>query len=322
MAKIAYLRNPSQGVHYHRLEIPMSLLSSEHNITETDIYKMHTDDYEVVIFNRLPYQPLSNLEKLKKRGVKIIMDIDDYWTRPAWHGNYYNNFEEDEWTSEIIKALRLADVIWVSTPFLQRRIAELQLTSYLVPNALHYEEQQFRKIHVARPTTVGWVGGGSHHMDFRALILPMRTNTVQPVLCGVNQLTDYWYLMARIMGGGDPKKVKLIENTTQYNYAMLYNELDIVVLPSYSDTFTMCKSNLKLLEAGAFKLPVITNGGVYSEVNKKIGINVSSPREWVKAINKLKESKRMRQDLGESLHEYTTKKYDIHKINQIRNQTI
>jgi hypothetical protein len=67
---------------------------------------------------------------------------------------------------------------------------------------------------------------------------------------------------------------------------------------------------------------VITNGVIYREVNNKIGLRVHTDREWQKGLTRLIESKRMRTELGEALHEYTTTKYDINKINLIRKQSI
>jgi len=323
--KVAYVRNPSQGVNYHRLEVPMSLLAfGGMSVTELDIVR-HDADFDVVIFNRLPsqFQPLSTIERLKQRGIKIIYDLDDYWTRPNWLINDGRVYEK-EYTLEIIKCLKLADVVWVSTPYLQEQIAGLMVKSLLVPNALNYEEEQFKNLRPERNNpVVGWIGGVNHHMDFKTIEMAFHKGIDgEVVIGGLRQIDNYWKYLGQVLKGGRHDKIKYFQGLDVYNYAVLYNELDIVVLPSYDDTFTKCKSNLKLLEAGAFKLPVITNGVAYKEVNNKIGLRVEGDREWIKAVKKLKESKRMRTELGEALHDYTTTKYDINKINQIRKQSI
>lgn len=325
--KIAYLKSPSVGVHYHRLEMPFYLLANEGlNITETNIYRMHDDDYDVLIFNRLPYyQPLSTIEKLKLRGVKVVVDLDDYWERPFYNSNY--SIYEPEFKAEILNALKIADVVWVSTLELQARLKKLGVESVYVPNALNYDEPQFNRTEIDHPLSFGWVGGGNHQIDFRAIIEPFKTRfKALPVIGGAvlegDELSRYHQFLGQVLAGGNPSKCKYYLNTDVNNYGHLYNYLDIVVLPSASDVFSLCKSNLKLLEAGSHKLPVISNGGAYKEVNGKIGIRANSPREWVKAMNRLIESKRMRNELGEALHEYTKEKYDIKKINTIRKQTL
>lgn len=326
--KIAYLKSPSQGVHYHRLEMPFYLMANEgYNITETNIYRMHDDDYDVLIFNRLPfYQPLSTIMRLKNRGVKVVVDLDDYWERPFYHSNY--SVYEREYKEEIIKALKIADVVWVSTEELRDRLKKIGVESVLVPNALNYDEPQFNWGNIDHPLSFGWVGGTEHQMDFRLLIEPLKMKfKAQPTLCGVQvdeegNLSRYHQFLGQVLSGGNPAKTKYILATDVDNYGRLYNYLDIVLLPSHNDVFSSCKSNLKLLEAGSHKLPVITNGVVYKEVNNKIGLRVSTAREWQKGLKKLIESQRMRNELGEALHEYTRTKYDINKINQIRKQTI
>lgn len=324
--RIGYLRNASAGVHYHRLEVPMNYISMDkgYHVTETDIAHMADSNFDVLIFNRIPFQPYSNIVKLKQNGVKIIFDIDDYWVRPAWHG-MFNNQYESEFSTEIIKYLRLADVVWVSTPYLQRLIAEMQIKSYLVPNALDYSQPHYQRKEIDRDVlNCGYIGAGNHHMDFRMIDKAMFKHSlpVQMVLGGVHELSEYWRYIAQVISGGKYEKVKFVKDLDVYNYGVLYNELDMVLLPSFHDTYTLCKSNLKLLESGAHKLPVITNGHVYKEINNKIGIRVGADRDWARSIKKLTESRRMRQELGEALYEYTSTKYDLHKINQIRKQTI
>lgn len=325
--KVAYQKSPSAGVHYHRLEMPFYLMANEGmDVTETNIYRMHDDNYDVVVFNRLPfYQPLTNIVRLQQRGVKVIVDLDDYWERPIY--NPYHSVYEPEYRDEILKALKIADVVWVSTTELQDRLKKLDIDSLLVPNALNYDEPQFNRTETPHDLSFGWVGGTGHQIDFRKLIEPLKMKfKAQPTLCGVQtengKLSRYHEFLGQVLAGGNPQKCKYYLATDVNNYGHLYNYLDIVLLPSHSDPFTMCKSNLKLLEAGSHKLPVITNGVIYREVNNKIGLRVNTTREWQKGLTRLIESKRMRQELGEALHEYTTQKYDIKKINTIRKQSI
>lgn len=326
--KLLYIKSPSAGVHYHRLELPFYLLANDGmNVTESNIYRMHDDEYDVVVFNRLPYyQPLTTIVRLQSKGVKVIVDLDDYWERPIYNSNY--SVYESEYKDEILKALKIANVVWVSTPELQDRLKKIQIESVLVPNALCYDEPQFNRTEIDHPLSFGWVGGGEHQIDFRKLIEPFKHRfKALPVIGGATttkegELSRYHQFLGQVLAGGNPSKCKYYLATDVNNYGHLYNYLDIVVLPSHDDVFSRCKSNLKLLEAGSHKLPVITNGVVYKEVNNKIGIRVSSDREWVKGMNRLIESKRMRAELGEALHDYTKTKYDIKKINTIRKQSI
>lgn len=330
--KIAYIKSPSQGVHYHRLETPMGLLAEGGmNITETQLIDVADCPYDVVIFNRLAHQPLSNFQKLKDKGVKIIVDLDDYWTRPVGHSRRIEAYES-LYTLSIIKALRLADVVWVSTPHLQKLCAEMQIKTYLVPNAIDYTDPQFKRQEIKRTDLyAGWCGRNDHHLDWMTAAMGLKADTgLNFKLGGVDdfQLTQdkraeqYWGFIAKCISGGRTERVTLYKATDAYNYATFYNEIDIVLLPSHNTDYALCKSNLKLLESAAHGLPVISNGGCYREVNGKIGIRVEHQRDWVKGLKKLKESKRARAEYGLALSEWAKSKYDILKINEIRKQTI
>ena len=61
---------------------------------------------------------------------------------------------------------------------------------------------------------------------------------------------------------------------------------------------------------------------IHKEVNGKIGLRANGDREWHRGLTKLIDSKRMREELGLALGEYVREKYDIKKINLIREQTI
>lgn len=324
MKKIAYFRNPSRGVNYHRLAVPLRRLSSEYDVTEVDLIPLKTDHYDVFIFNRSTPNvfPYSAVVELKKQGMKFIYDLDDYWTRPEYNMNYRQGLE-DIYTIDILKYLRLADVVWTSTKKLQELIAPINPNVVLVPNCLDYSEDMWIRQEVQRELTFGWVGGISHHKDFETIIdFHRQPYKAKGVLCGVEKVDEYWKYLGNIITGGDYKSVKFVKDMEAHEYGYLYNEIDIKILPSAKDLFTECKSNLKLLEAGAHKLPVITNSGIYRKELNGRGVIAENPTTWRKALNRLIESKAMRQDYGEALHEYTKTNYDLDKANQIRKQTI
>lgn len=337
MKKIAYLRNASKGVHYHRLEVPFSYLSNQYEVTEVDVIPIGYHDYDVVVMNRFPpnIYPYGAFEKLKKQGVKFIYDLDDYWTRPKYNPNFIENLEKSH-TIEILKYLRLADVVWTSTNKLRDLIAPINNNVVVVPNCLDYDNPMWQRRESNRDlVTYGYIGGVGHHKDFETVIEYFRRPyKAKPILCGVEVpekdkdkplkeiLPDYWKYLGNIITGGKWDRVTYASTLSPREYGVWYNEIDIKILPSANDLFSSCKSNLKILEAGAHKLPVITNNGIYTKELNGRGVIAENPITWSKAMNRLIESKAMREDYGESLYEYTTEKYNIHNVNLIRQQTI
>jgi hypothetical protein len=52
----------------------------------------HPEAADVFIFNKVPN---FNLYKMAKSGVKIVMDVDDYWRLPEDHPYYKTWMDED-----------------------------------------------------------------------------------------------------------------------------------------------------------------------------------------------------------------------------------
>ena len=325
MIKLAYFENVG-GVHFHRLQVPFDYISKEMRVSEVNYVPLDSHDFDVVVFNRMPNNlyPYGAIKKLKEQGVKIIYDIDDYWTRQQYNMNYDDAYET-QYTIEILKYLRLADVVWCATEKLLELCRPFNQNCHYIPNALDYSYPMWQRIEMERTTpNFGWVGGLSHQYDFGRLRQHFDERFKAGIVLGgfTQEASRYWEFLGQVLSGGQIHKVKMYNALTPDKYGYLYNHLDIVVLPTNNDLFSSCKSNLKLLEAGSHKLPVITNGGYYKEVNGKIGLRITTPKDLKRAMNKLIESKSMRQELGEALHEYTSTKYDLHKINQLRIQTI
>jgi glycosyltransferase involved in cell wall biosynthesis len=81
--------------------------------------------------------------------------------------------------------------------------------------------------------------------------------------------------------------------------------MDIGLIPLKDTEFNRAKSNLKMLEMGAFGLPVIVSDvEPYQELSKN-GINclVVGKREWYKSIRKLIDNHSLCTDLGLQLKE-------------------
>ena len=81
--KIALIENQSIGVNIHRLLTPYSHLQSSHEVIMTN--GVIEPDYDIIVFNRLPNQCLTDLEKIKAKGVKIVVDLDDWIELPKYH---------------------------------------------------------------------------------------------------------------------------------------------------------------------------------------------------------------------------------------------
>lgn len=111
-----------------------------------------------------------------------------------------------------------------------------------------------------------------------------------------------------------------------FTYGTMYNEADVVLAPLKSGMlFNLVKSQLKIIEAGAHKCPVIaSNYGPYTldVVDGKHGflIDESDRNGWYNKMKWFSENKSAIKEMGEALHELVMEKYTLDKINNKRSE--
>jgi len=109
-------------------------------------------------------------------------------------------------------------------------------------------------------------------------------------------------------------------------YATHYNNIDICLTPLIERRFNELKSNLKVIEAGFFKKPIIV-----SEMNPylediKHGENAfqvkhkRNHKDWYKFIKRLVDSKDLREEMGNNLYETVKDKYNLNTITEKRKE--
>lgn len=108
------------------------------------------------------------------------------------------------------------------------------------------------------------------------------------------------------------------------SYATHYNNIDISIAPLFDNEFNKCKSQLKVIEAGFFKKPLIAERAEPYKIDIKHGKNgflVDSnkePKEWYRNLKKLLDSEQMRIDVGESLYETVKDTYNLETVSRNR----
>jgi glycosyltransferase involved in cell wall biosynthesis len=163
--------------------------------------------YDIVYFHsfihKLTHEDnIKRIKWLKKEGIKVIMDIDDYWSVDQKHPMYYqvlkNNISEKK-----VELLKLADYVVTTTPIFAQTIKnKLGIKDvYIFPNAVDEKEAQFipNKMDSSK-IRFGWLGGSSHLYDIELLhqgissIHSSYKDKVQFVLCGFDTrgtVTEY-----------------------------------------------------------------------------------------------------------------------------------
>lgn len=130
-------------------------------------------------------------DKFRKHGVKLIMDLDDYWMvtmdHPAW-----NNIKNSGMDKDIKNNIKMVDYVTTTTPIYAKKISGLNKNVIVLPNAVDPSEEQFqpRPEKTDKKMRVGWLGGSSHLEDLRlagtgvSQFLNQHKEDTQFVLCG------------------------------------------------------------------------------------------------------------------------------------------
>lgn len=156
------------------------------------------DDYDVVvahsfIHNSISYEDnIKRIEWLKKKGIIVIIDIDDYW-EPDHRHPAFTYLISEKVPQKKVALLRSATYVTVTTPIYQNTMMKkLGIKNvHVFPNAIDENEPQFRP----NPTTserirFGWLGGSSHLHDLKLMETGISTtlsqylDKTQFVLCG------------------------------------------------------------------------------------------------------------------------------------------
>ena len=334
MVKIIYINEKDSGVGYHRLQIPFANLDQDYkdlDIKGTNGFTLefHPRQFDIVVLNRMYKHDEDYLLKAKNSGCKIILDIDDWIKLPDYH--HKDGVKDSILEQRILDAIGYADVIWTASEYLKECLKDYHTNIVYIPNAIDFTQPQF--IPNKKPQekyTIGWIGANNHHLDLKKLAEPftklLKNKNHSLLLGGYNDSSiEYYQLIESYFTSNfqrPPNQYTRVEWMDVMNYALMYNLMDCALAPLGSDKFSQCKSNLKVLEAGAFSLPIIcSNVEPYKEFIEQ-GLVLTPKGDWDGVMKSLISNPKKGIELGAKLHKYVREKYNIKTINKLRYDSI
>jgi glycosyltransferase involved in cell wall biosynthesis len=330
---------PNSGVGYHRQMMPLMNMA--------DVYVLFTDfvndevlekGFDIVMVNRFAYGvPIDTmLEYRKKYGFKLIVDIDDYWVLDPWH-ILYRTFP----TLEVISHIKAADLVTCTHEGLRKRITPLNKEVEILPNALPYGRDQFTDYRIpgsqmsekVAPNAIRFVyaGGVTHERDIAILKNPIKRiasdialkKRLHFIICGYDdshpKSKEAWHRMINdyLCGFKIPGYVRGPLKPEQY--MAFYAEADATIAPLVPSPFNACKSNLKVLEAGAKKIPIIvSNTQPYDSC--PYAIKSERQGDWYRHIKQIVSDDTYRQEMGMANHLWCVENHHLDKWNVVRNE--
>jgi glycosyltransferase involved in cell wall biosynthesis len=246
------------------------------------------------------------VEALKEKyEFPIVADIDDdFYSISKSHPGY---MAVGPGNPDFLEGHRLclgmADVVTVTTTELANRVSVPPLAVpppkiRVIPNGWGDSEWWGRKYDRDGWINIGWGGTITHRSDF--------------LLCkNVLELITQKYKYARLVIAGDPEIYKMFPKVKEdqktflpmvryedYPHTLMY--YDILVAPLENNRFNGAKSDIKLVDAGAAKIPFVASDvPIYQDdVWNDGGYLVSGEDSWLNALEELVLHDRVREEKG------------------------
>ena len=311
------------GCGYHRVMLPLAFMNDIKGYVTNYITEDKTDDWDILLYNRICQYDINWNKTKELLGCQVVMDIDDHWQLPVNH-LYYNTYQDI--AERIERNLMQADLVTVTNSNLLNKVKQFNDNVIVMPNALPYGLNQFNDTRVkSDKVRLFWCGSISHDNDIKILKEPLKRlqgrKDIQMVMGGYNDSDAYtksiWDKMFSMFTGNLPS-IKL-HSASPTQYMDMYNYADIVLIPLEDSEWHACKSNLKILEAAAKRLPVIcSNVAPYNmDVDAPV-LWVNNQKDWFRYINLLTNNPSLRENLGNELYAWASKRYNFQEINQQR----
>lgn len=245
--------------------------------------------------------------------------------------------------------MKRCDLVTTTTEYFKEQIEKTGVkTVEVLPNCIDPLEPQFADTTPTKSSLVrfGWIGGVHHRPDLELIketfsgFAKNRKSMlgIQFVLGGFNPNREYLYI-EKLMTSNyslfrqDRSYIDYLLKYSQdmdhyslhkpyrrlwarpvHNYAGMYNEIDVALIPLRENKFSSCKSELKLIEAGWFKKPVICSDVLpYNSIVKDDENGLLVKGSYWSSEMRFMMDEGYRKEQGEALHETVKERFDIDK---------
>lgn len=319
--KLLILTDGMNGVVYHRIYTPhlRMQMNEEADVSvcqsQQEWLTIDYAPYDVIIFSRwLGKYHYDVLKRIADAGKPYVIDVDDYWVLPKYNPAYW---AYRKGIKQAIKdAIHYADAVITTTPMLAKKVREINENVHIVPNCLDLQHNQWSQTKQDSDTIkIGWVGGLTHEEDLKLLADDINDMDLEFYLVGYTP-SEHWDRIVKLI-----PQAKIVQGTSVWEYGEVYKHFDFVVAPLLDTPFNNCKSELKILEAAAYSLPIICSA-VYPYLyhNANDGVIFATENNWTASIQKLIDAgKSVRQSMGRSNFDYcnTYHNLELHNLTRL-----
>lgn len=251
-----------------------------------------------------------------------------------------------------IDSCHMADIVTCTTETLRREFARIGITAHIIKNSIHSNVNMFTtEKQKSNWLRFGWIGGNYHGKDitlmypgFRMLHKDIELSDEFQILSAFNNNSEYREIekiMSNNFAGCSPEYVhylhkytrvgshmgadepyRRIWNMSPTEYGMMYEHLDVALIPLRDNKFNSCKSELKLIEAGMTGCAAIVSNVEPFKTYLKHGFNclvTNGENGWYTAIRRLILDRELVATLAKNLHQTIIENFDtITEANKLK----
>lgn len=336
------------AVLWYRIQLPHKKIWEQYpDISVRMIFPPNYHDLQwsdIVIIQRYLHEFPGIMSYCKQIGKKVVFETDDLDiyispTNPLyWQYQVGNQIPEMKWM------LNMADVVAVTTNQLREEILNFNSDVCVFRNKIDIKDKIWNvPKEKNEKLVIGWVGGSSHQDDLRIVETFIQQvcnkNDVYFKICGYtkggkryifredkqtglvqakeeNLERGVWDDMVddfrRILGD----RLLIGESLELEKYPSFFSNIDIVVAPLKDTRFNRGKSELKIVEAGGYSIPVVASDiEPYREIitHGENGFLANTTKDWIKYLTRLVRDDKLRTEMGQKLRKKIEKKYDANQ---------
>lgn len=277
-------------------------------------------DHDVVVVQR-QITPANHaaMKLLHAKGKKIVYDTDDnLWALPSYNPAK-KAFEAMQEGFDL--CIKEADVVTVSTQglatALKNRVPFLKAQVLVTPNALDFDiYHPIEMNHNDGRIVVGWGGSNTHSGDLDEACKALATSLRK----FPNMQLQFVGMIPEVMQHLERVTYKPWIPVGEWANRFASFGWDIALAPLQDNRFNRSKSNLKMLEAAAVKIPCLASDvQPYREFCSLGGPELEwllcrFDQDWEKKLDRLIRDPLYRNYLGDLMYKTAKQYYDIEKV--------
>lgn len=273
-------------------------------------------NYDAIIFIRPCIRMINYIRDLKKREVKIIVDLDDCLPLLFSPENIVEHLHE------AIDTINEADVITTTTEKLKNYFYyhSYKKDIHVLPNVIDPDVVSQNKKDNGDKIVLGWFGNSGHFDNLVSInqeilrVLDKYENVHLNVYSDSEKIFDLF---------NHERTQKIPYEFNFENFQEKIGEIDINLAPMVDSYFNFHKSNIRIILPGFKGIPsVVSNFSEYKDLGNYVTV-CNSAADWFSNICYLIENKEHRKEMGEKIKNYvennlTTKLWKLKRLDALK----